>query len=420
MNVSASGKLLLLWLMLCTATECSIAAAATALNESEAVDIVDRQNISSEFERTNFIALNYIWPTIPIGFLVLGTVCNILSIIVFTRKEMRKFSSFCYFAILNGVNLAVLYVTMIRVIMNFNFHTDLRQLSLFSCKLHVFLTYFLGHLSSMLLCVISIDRVISVTFLQQAKTLCTPRIAFISTICLVVFNFILSSHFLFLESGYVITKPGPSGTASVRQVVCESRRGTSYDNMIQNSWKLIDMSIYAFIPFFIMFTCSVIIIARVAQQSRKFRASSRAASGGSSKHGASTNSSDAKLRLRNAKTRADGAKVNSRTKNLALFLIPVNILFLMFLAPVVITMYFHTNLAHDHLTLAIVELLSYCNFTINFFVYFITSSKFREEFYKIAHEYAGRYLQRPTNSRHLDTLNATLEHERVHLKQETD
>lgn len=97
------------------------------------------------FEFTNKIAEKYIWKTVPVFFLVLGTVANILSIIVFTRKEMIKFSSFVYFAFLNGVNLAVLYITMIRIISEY-FDTDIRSISVFTCKAHVFLTYFLGNI----------------------------------------------------------------------------------------------------------------------------------------------------------------------------------------------------------------------------------------------------------------------------------
>ena len=84
-------------------------------------------------------------------------------------------------------------------------------------------------------------------------------------------------------------------------------------------------------------------------------------------------------------------KFSTRTRNLALMLIPVNVLFLMFMAPVVITMYIYENLFEDKLTLAIVELLSYCNFSINFFIYFLTSSKFREEFFKLLNELAVKF-----------------------------
>jgi hypothetical protein len=177
-------------------------AASASLDPANTANNDSSDGSSSRFDYTNHIALSYIWPVVPIGFVVLGTVANILSIIVFTRKEMRKFSSFCYFAFLNGINLAVLYVTMMRAIMEFNFHTDIRQLSLVSCKLHLFLTYFLSHLSSLVLCMISVDRVISVMFLRKAKDICTPGTAFRVTVGLVLFNFLLSSHILIFDSGH--------------------------------------------------------------------------------------------------------------------------------------------------------------------------------------------------------------------------
>jgi hypothetical protein len=362
-----------------------------SINDYE-TEKINEENVGyGEFDYTNNIAVKYIWPTFPIAFLILGTIANILSIIVFTRREMRKFSSFFYFAVLNAVNLAVLYVTLIRVIMDYNFKTDVRRLNLFTCKLHVFLTYFLGHLSSLLLCTISIDRVISVMFLKKAKEFCTPRTALYVTIGLITFNFFLSSHFLIFESGYINNiseeenmlpnynnQSMNNSRYEIRQeVVCETRNGTIYNDLVQNLWKIIDMSIYAFIPFIIMLICSVIIIFRVAQQSKKFENKKKKTANKSEKK-----ISGQTIATQSNQSRSNDDKFSSRTRNLALMLIPVNVLFLMFLAPVVITIYIYHRLSEDQLTLAIVELLSYCNFTLNFFIYFLTSSKFREEFFK--------------------------------------
>jgi hypothetical protein len=376
----------------------------------------DKSNLnSSDFEFTNYIAVNYIWPILPIFFLVFGTISNILSIIVFTRKEMKKFSSFCYFAFLNAINLAVLYITLIRVIMEFNFKTDIRVLSIPVCKIHVFLTYMLGHLSSLLLCVISVDRVISVMFLHRSKQFCTPKMAYNVTIGLIVFNFLLSSHILIFESAhelhtyenvnnrtrvYFLEKFESNSTYNFinSQIICDSVPGTLYYSMLQSLWKIIDASIFAFIPFFIMLICSVIIIARVATQSNKFK-KNKSKSAATSIKSTNTTSTISKHRnsspninntangnTNNQANKSNEAKFSSRTRNLALMLIPVNILFLMFLSPVVLTMYLYEHLSEDRLTLAIVELLSYCNFTFNFIIYFLTSSKFREEFYKFVNE----------------------------------
>lgn len=234
--------------------------------------------------------------------------------------------------------------------LHYNFAIDIRSHSLLVCKFHVFLTYFLCHLSSLILSTISVDRVISVMFLPLSKTICTPIVAIKVTTGLVIFNFILSSHFLTLESAYL----------SNSTVICEPHSKTVYNFFVQNIWKVIDMVLYAFIPFFIMLTCSVIIIFKISGQSKKLDKSK------------------------------DKTKFTARTRNLALMLIPVNIMFLIFVGPVVVAIYTYRYLGEDQLALVTVEILSTCNFTLNFFVYFATSSKFREEFYKIFHEAVKR------------------------------
>jgi len=110
-----------------------------------------------------------------------------------------------------------------------------------------------------------------------------------------------------------------------------------------------------------MLASSIIIIARIRQQSKKLRSHDNPSANKES-------------------------RVCSKTRNLAMMLIPVNIMFLLFVGPVVIAIYTYSDLGIDKLALVIVEVLSNCNFTLNFFVYFSTSSKFREEFYKVLDE----------------------------------
>jgi hypothetical protein len=384
---------------------------------------------------TNEIAVKYVWPTVPIVFLVIGTIGNILSITVFTRREMIRYSSFWYFAFLNGINLALLYVTSIKVILEFNFDTDIRELSLFTCKLHVFLTYFLGHLSSLLLSMISIDRVVSVIFLQKARIICTPKVAAIVTCTMFIVNFLISSHFLYCESGYVDSQISENNIET-SMVKCRTRNGTSYQAFIINAWKIIDMSFLAFVPFFIMTTCSIIIIMRVSKQSKKLQmgkpkskpplttakveeanthekqkllfelkvpiqtcANSRYSEAltGNDVCSAFDDPSMIASTTGDFRVKTKITRLSSRTRNLAMMMLPVNILFLVFLAPVVITIYFYEKLGEDKLTLAIVELLSHCNHTFNFFIYFATSSKFRDEFHKFVNSLTLRMVNFKTS-----------------------
>ena len=83
------------------------------MNENGSQSIAVTETIN-EYAYGNWIATTYLWPVMPPLFMLIGTVTNILSIMIFTRPEMRKFSSFVYFAFLNIVNLGVLYVNCFR------------------------------------------------------------------------------------------------------------------------------------------------------------------------------------------------------------------------------------------------------------------------------------------------------------------
>ena len=368
------------------------------------IDLSSNLSEIDKFEYTNLIAEQYVWTTIPILFLILGTLSNIMSILVFMRQEMRKYSSFVYFGILNIINLALIYVTILRVILEFNFKIDIRSINVFTCKIHVFLTYFLGHLSSLMICTISIDRVISVVFLNKAKVLCTPKIATISIMCLLFFSFLVSSHFLFLESAH--TDENNATNLSLSKIYCEPPDGTLYYKFIDNAWKIIDLLVFAIIPFIIMSICSVCIIVRVARQSEKVKTHSRREISYLLRNTQKSEETRSEERVRKSlkiKIKTE-SKFSSRTRNLALMLIPVNILFLIFLSPVVMTMYFYKNLSRDKLTVAIIELLATCNYTFNFIIYFLTSSKFREELYKLLHE-VSIFLCKKSNQIRRGTTN---------------
>jgi len=221
-------------------------------------------------------------------------------------------------------------------------------------------------------------------FLRQAKDLCTPRVAWKVTVSLVVFSFLLSSHFLILDSGHeeTISENGNSNNKTITKIVihCDARINSTYHAFVEHYWKLIDMTMYAFLPFLIMLMCSFIILVRVAQQSKKFQKKP--------KNTELQTKKDNSINKENNLSKKNQSQRNfsARTRNLALMLIPVNVLFLIFLAPVVIAMFTYERLGEDLLTLALVEFLSYFNFSLNFFIYFLTSSKFREEFIKMMDE----------------------------------
>ena len=67
---------------------------------------------------------------------VFGTVGNVLSIIVMTRKSMRSNTMALMLTVLAVVDTLVLWVDMLRQYLNKIHDIDLRSFSNISCKLH--------------------------------------------------------------------------------------------------------------------------------------------------------------------------------------------------------------------------------------------------------------------------------------------
>ena len=82
-----------------------------------------------------------------------GIMGNILNLIVFSRKKMRRLSTFHFLFYLSAADLLVLLVCSLDAILKFGFQIEIRLYSTVICRLHTFLTYFLTQMSSIILMV---------------------------------------------------------------------------------------------------------------------------------------------------------------------------------------------------------------------------------------------------------------------------
>jgi hypothetical protein len=102
--------------------------------------------------------------TITLSFIILiGLFGNILNLIVFSHESMKKISTFRYLFYLSLIDILVLAVCASDSLFTYGFFFMIRMKSNFACRVHTFFTYFLTHMSSVLLMIVSIDRVICVT-----------------------------------------------------------------------------------------------------------------------------------------------------------------------------------------------------------------------------------------------------------------
>ncbi len=91
--------------------------------------------------------------------ILIGLFGNAINILVLSRNTMRNISTFRLLLFLSMFDFLVLSVCASDTLLSFGYEIDIRIYSIYICRFHTFLTYFLTHTSSIILTLISIERV---------------------------------------------------------------------------------------------------------------------------------------------------------------------------------------------------------------------------------------------------------------------
>jgi hypothetical protein len=256
-----------------------------------------------------------IMSSIAIGIIILiGVIGNLFNILILSHKSMRNNSTFRFLLYLAIVDLLVLLVGTTDAFLTFGFLLFIRIHSDFICKVHTFFTYFLTHMSSFTLSIVSVDRAFIVcdqsmsTFLIkqvqrlkiQAEWLWTKRVEKIM-ILLGIFLGLINFHYLIflglsLTSEYEASNKTVSNYSSFinnynlvqnkktfestasdlakdineKSVVCFPPANTKYNYFLIHIWTFIDVGLYSLFPFLVMVVCSVIILIEINTKSSSF------------------------------------------------------------------------------------------------------------------------------------------------------
>ncbi len=160
--------------------------------------------------------------------LIIGLIGNSLNILIFSKKTVRSNSTFRFLLYLSIFDLLVLLVCTPDVFLRFGYQIHIRQISIYTCRLHTFLTYLFTHASSSTLMLISIDRALIISnrnsMLCYFFHCCSSKIKKISVsfihradlimIFLLAALIIINSHFILLMT---ITAPGQSTNKNLDQ-----------------------------------------------------------------------------------------------------------------------------------------------------------------------------------------------------------
>ena len=301
---------------------------------------------------TRFVSDTYfrytkaLWIYVPPCFLTIGTISSILSIVVLVRKPMRGSTTMFYLTVLSFGDILVLNTGLLRHWIQITFDVNIRDFSDFSCKFHVFMTYFTLDFTTWILVAVTFDRCLSVCMPLKSKIYCTVRQSRFVVVIIAFLTLLLNGHLLF--------------TVGTIDGVCQE-----LDSFVSLYWPYIDFASFCFLPFITMVICNIFIIRALTKAMKMFHSVQKG-----DKNKCSFEIS--------ARTR------QSRKSNVTTMLLSVNAAFFFCTFPVSVFFIcdpFFRKQYPDLMELleAISNLLMYLNNSIHFFLYCITGTKFRNE-----------------------------------------
>ncbi|RMZ99596.1 FMRFamide receptor-like [Brachionus plicatilis] len=351
--------------------------------------------------------------------ITVGVVGNSFNIIVFSKKKMRQGSTFRFLLYLSIADLLVLLVCSSEALARFGFQIEIRSYSLFICKLHTFLTYFLTQISSVILMVISIDRALVITnknlvpfcfktSKNQKKTsslisfdrsniyshkfqfncLISENLHRVDLVILFIMLFlaILNVHYFFFidlslksdimgdfEPKMVQIRANNSIENSSKKIIllpfrdetmyiCFPLPHSLYSYFLNYIWLWIDICVYSLVPFIVMSVCSSIILIRIHKKSKNYF-----------NHLINKNSECQKSNF---------YKRLRRNRQLLYMLLLTNFYFLLSQLPYCILFVLYKGKTSDNsFGQPLVHFLLYSNNAINFLLYGLSSQRYREELF---------------------------------------
>ncbi|XP_069104349.1 probable G-protein coupled receptor 139 [Argopecten irradians] len=327
-----------------------------------------------------------IWLYFPPLLIVIGTITNLMSIVVLLRKSMRTSNTMFYLLVLSVGDIFVLFTGLLRYWLKFGFDKDIRLISDPFCKFHGFLVYVSLDFTAWILVAVTVDRCFAICNPFKAKVVCTRKVAKCTVGIILVALIAINGHLFW--------------TLAIEDLADEIQctAVTTFGNAI---WPWMDFSVFSALPFSIMIASDIIIVRQLCRSSRKLEAhrmSDRAGclpdKSGIAKINSDGLSTTNRIRLTSNSSSKSGSGRNmvrqrmGKISNVTLMLLSVNCLFLVLTAPIVIYligyMDWYVNVS-DHarakmnLLWCFCNMMQYLNNSIHFFIYCLTGPKFRRE-----------------------------------------
>ncbi|XP_070185076.1 growth hormone secretagogue receptor type 1-like [Littorina saxatilis] len=319
----------------------------------------------------------WLWRVYPALLLILGTFGNCATIATLRRLRSGWSSISVYLTALALTDTLMLYSGLLTLWLRQSFGVDIFFRHIVACKLFPWLNNSLGALSAWLVVCLTLQRAASVIWPHRVSVICTRHRSYVVIVAVSVIIGLLYSHMIY---GYDLLV-GPELTQ-----VC-GFRSAEYSQFWGGVWARVDLFIYCVVP-------SVVIVGGNGVLVWKLTASTRRAT--------------QKLSAGQSLQNDDRAK---KTSSATITVITVSLTFVCFSLPLAI--YVNSVFAKlfdrgetspfHYLLYNLFMLLYLSNFAVNFYLYCLTGSRFREAFLSMLPCWANG----TTNIKRAATTNGT-------------
>jgi hypothetical protein len=187
----------------------------------------------------------------------LGTIGNIMSILVLSRREMYKATTTVYLIALECADILVLYTGPFIKWLSQTAHIVVRNLSNIGCKVNSFLAYSTIQYSAWVLCLVAVERTVSVFLPHKYKVLSTKRLALVLLLILAFVICMLNQHFFWTVG---LTENDLS------EGICYPKE--QFATFVMFVWPWIHLFVACLIPSAIMVVCNTSIIMKLVHMSK--------------------------------------------------------------------------------------------------------------------------------------------------------
>ena len=307
---------------------------------------------------------SWIWKIMPIVLLVVGTVGNVTTITVLLRVKLRRVSSTVYLIALAINDLVVLYFGLLREWIRKVHKFDLRPN--LGCGFHTWIVYTSFAYSSWILVALTTERLVAVKFPVYARNGFSRKSAMIVLSVLLVIISGTNIHLIFAwkNSEYILISN--TTNTSISLIKCELTSDSS-SHVMDNIWPWVDLCLTSLVPTILIVVGNLIIGISLYVRKRFWK---------------------------NSRSK-DSTYFTGHQRSITKLLALLSVVFLVCTLPasVYLVMVMHYYPIESPETLhkywlgwAIVSMLMYANNAINFILYCVSGTNFRDELKKMLKE----------------------------------